>query len=157
MALVAVVCNDADGREVLARVIERAGHEVRRLDGSDGALGLLRTERVDRVLLDLHDPETSNQVLLERLVRPDELDRGDDRAGSGQGPGLRNEGPPIRTIVIGSDDGDARAAWWAGADHWLARPFPARRLTDVVDEVVARPEHERLAHRIAELAHLPST
>ncbi len=62
-----VIDDNASNRDLLARHLERAGHEVAEAASGHGALRLLEAEEVDLVLLDLVMPDMNGLEVLSRL------------------------------------------------------------------------------------------
>jgi class 3 adenylate cyclase len=104
--LVLVVDDDEANREVLARRLGRLGFAVRQAENGRVALGLMATEPIDLVLLDLNMPELDGYQVLEA--------RRDD-------PRLRD----IPTIMISAsaDTESVVRCIQMGADDHLGKPF----------------------------------
>jgi DNA-binding response OmpR family regulator len=121
---VVVASDDADARELLSRVMARAGHDVEQVGDSGSALDALS------------DPPRLALLALFADDRAIELVR-DIRA---------VEDPIVAAvpIVVVTDDGStATAAAVAGADGTLTRPFHADELTGELEAVLARSPEER--------------
>ena len=67
MASLLIVDDDADGREVLCRFFEKAGHQVSCVSNGKEALSAVLANIPDLVLLDLYMPEMDGAGLLEVL------------------------------------------------------------------------------------------
>jgi DNA-binding response OmpR family regulator len=120
MARILVVDDEVSLRDVLARLLEREGHEV--LTAGDGVEGLRlwRERGAAVVILDIHMPRSDG---IETLVQ------------------LRALAPALPVIVISGGDqtralgllGDARLL---GATRTLAKPFSLSELTAAVNSVL---------------------
>jgi DNA-binding response OmpR family regulator len=129
-AVVAVVNDDPDACEVMARLLEQDGHQVIRIhDAGEAVAGA--SGRVDLLVLDLMEAgHGANLALLERI-------RGaHDRRVRG-----------ARAVFIGRSESNALFSWQSGADGFLSRPFHADDLRREVTAVLGRPENERAAYR----------
>jgi DNA-binding response OmpR family regulator len=126
-ATVVVAADDATVGEVLARIIEAAGHEVVRLAAPSGLAEAIASASADGVLLDLGST-TADQL---RSLRTG----GTERAGS------------VRAVAICTGPASALLAWQAGADAVLTRPFAAEELRDAMHEVLAAGDDGRQARR----------
>lgn len=67
MAYLLVVDDDLDGREVLCRALEKAGHEVKCVSNGQDALGSILERRPNLIVLDLFMPQMDGVSLLEIL------------------------------------------------------------------------------------------
>ncbi len=71
MANVLMVDDDADVAEMMAFVLERAGHEVRRaVDGEDG-LRILHEVHPDVIVLDVEMPRLTGPEMVRRILLQD--------------------------------------------------------------------------------------
>jgi len=125
---VVVAGDDADSRELLARVMARAGHEVEQVDAPNTALDALAAAPRQALLA------------LFRADRAVELTK-DVRAADDPAVAA------VPIVVVTDDDPTARAATVAGADGALTRPFHADELTGELDAVLARSPEERAESR----------
>ncbi|HEY4376051.1 MAG TPA: response regulator [Acidimicrobiales bacterium] len=135
-ARVLVVNDDPDILEVVARALESAGHAVSRCPDHDAAVGAVGVSAPDIVVIDLPGSGAGVGLLESLRTRPEATVR------------------DTRVLVIGSGPANATAAWQAGADGFLVRPFHARELAAQVDDIVARPDLARATHRATQLAAL---
>ena len=127
---VVVAGDDADARELLARVMARAGHGVEQVDAPAAALdALTATPRLALLALFHGD----GAVVLAQDVR------------AAADPGVAT----VPIVVVADDDPTAQAATVAGADGALTRPFHADELTGELDAVLARSPEERAENRDA--------
>ena len=114
-----LVADDAPSLHLLLRRI-LDGHEVVEAGTGDEALDLLRAAPVDVVVLDVNMPGRDGLGVC-REIRRDPL----------------HEGTRVIVIAaIGTPD-DERRAIEAGADAFLAKPFSARRLVELVNALAA--------------------
>jgi CheY-like chemotaxis protein len=67
MAYLLIVDDTADSRDVLARVVSHAGHEVESVPGGREAIRSILTRTPDLLVLDLLMPEMDGPALLEIL------------------------------------------------------------------------------------------
>ena len=133
-ATVIVASPEADVCEVLARVVEAAGHHADRVTKLEGVTRAVVASGADALLL---DAGAANLDLLKELRTHDEP-----------------LASAVRVIVIGSGPASARLAWQAGADAVLHRPFAATEIGAAVTATVGRSDTERLSERAAQLAAL---
>jgi adenylate cyclase len=104
--VILVVDDNAENREMLARRLERQGHEVRAAAGGGEALAMLAAAAADLVLLDVMMPDLDGYEVLARLKAD---------------PALRD----IPVLMISSlDEVDSVARCIElGADDYLPKPF----------------------------------
>jgi DNA-binding response OmpR family regulator len=129
---VLLVCDDPDAQELLSRLLTAQGHDVHRVETPEGAVRhLLATPRRGAVL-SLSGP-TANRQLLEKI--------------------RDHPNQPVAEVAIVLLDDDVAAgpaAWDAGVDGFLARPFHADQLATELQEALDRPLAGRQAHREAQ-------
>lgn len=106
-------------RRMVSFTLKSAGHEV--LEAPDGAsaLALLRTQRVDLIISDIHMPNM-NGIDLTRQVRTM--------------PQFRTT--PILLLTTESDPGKKNEGRAAGATGWIVKPFSQEQLLAVVAKVL---------------------
>ena len=115
-----VVDDTEDMRDVMVRMVERAGHvAVEAGDGVEATLAL-STDRYDVMLLDLSMPRMSGEDVVRWLqAHPDRADG-------------------MRTVVVTAWAGDRRGTLQElGITTVFAKPFRLRNLTDLIAEVIA--------------------
>jgi len=108
MATVAVVNDDADAREIVARVIERDGHTVLRVDDAASASQAVGDGRPTLAVIDIHHggPAASRTLLGELRAEP--------------------ESAAVRAVLVGRSEGAGLLAFQAGADRLPGPPLPRR-------------------------------
>jgi DNA-binding response OmpR family regulator len=120
VAQILVVDDDPAIRQLLADVLELEGHEVRpAADGLD-AVREIEAARPDFVVLDVMMPHLDGYGVL-RAIR---------RSGAAPVPVL------MLTAAAGADA--ASRAWADGADYYLAKPFSADEVINLINGVLAR-------------------
>jgi signal transduction histidine kinase len=105
-ARILVVDDNADNRDLLARQLDRDGHEIVHAASGPQALELVATQELDLVLLDIMMPEMNGFEVLRRLKASE--------AGS--------RVPVIVISARGDLDGVVRSIE-AGAEDYLTKPF----------------------------------
>ena len=110
-------------REMVARNLREAGYEVREAHDAPSAWKLLRTSRVDLVLLDWMLPGASGYELLRRLRR--------------EGDPTEREVPVI-LVTARADEPDRVRGLDAGADDYVVKPFSPRELRARVRALLRR-------------------
>ncbi|UPG86467.1 ATP-binding protein [Luteibacter aegosomatis] len=114
-----VVDDNAANREIVGRILERAGHVATFCASGDEALARLATDTFDVIFMDLHMPGSSGWDVLGRIDSA-------RRAG---------EVPPIVMLSADSSHDAVRIAFKAGARAYLTKPIAAQRLLDVIESV----------------------
>ena len=123
--------DDADSVELLARLMDAAGHEVMVADSQMEVLGQVAAGAVTCVLLDMTRSGTgdANNVIV----------------------GLRSSVHQLHVdvpiVLCGSRAVNAIFAWDSGADEVLRRPFRPEVLEDAIESAVGRPASERAGYR----------
>jgi len=128
-ATVAIAAGDEAARELLLRIVERAGLAAAPLGVSTTDLTALAAAGADLAVLDL-DADAPAVVEAVRSHR--------DAAVAG-----------LRLVVLADGAAVGRRAWQAGADGFLARPFHHDRLVATLRDVLDRPDSARAAVRRA--------
>jgi len=124
-----VADDNPTNREVLGKILERAGHTVTLAHDGEQALDAMEREPHDLVLMDRNMPVMSGVEALQALR-------------------LMTRGRPRVPVVMLSADATPEAkreALEAGADGFLAKPIEAMRLLDEVQALAARPDAARRA------------
>lgn len=114
-----VVDDNAANREIVGRILERAGHEPTFSASGDEALARLATDTFDLIFMDLHMPGSSGWDVLGRIevIRRTEVV------------------PPIVMLSADSSHDAVRIAFKAGARAYLTKPIAAQRLLDVIESI----------------------
>jgi DNA-binding NarL/FixJ family response regulator len=135
-----VIDDDEHDRALVARMVQRAGHEPACVDTPEGGLEMARTERFDVALVDLSMPGTDGVAAL-RLLR------------------LAHPELPL-LVVSGYDDRPhVIEAVAAGADGYVLKTDLGERLQGAIDEVTTGggPMSSRIAHFVLEELRLDGT
>lgn len=131
---VVVANDDPTVCEVLARVVEAAGHTaVRVTDPLQVTAGVLSAP-ADALILDLGPRNVAQLRLL----------RGGDHPRSTQ----------CRVVVISTGPASSLLEWQADADAVIVRPFRAELLQAALAEALARPQDQRRPTRLAQIEAL---
>lgn len=120
--------------EVLARIVERGGHEAIRVTEAEQVSGAVLSAGADAVVLDLGAPNVDQLRAL--------------RSGGSQ------RGEEVRAVVITTGPATALLAWQVDADAVLTRPFAADALEEVLAAALARSDDDRRALRDHQLTAL---
>lgn len=135
-ARVLVVHDDADGAELLVRILGVAGHEVARAHDFDEMSDVLVTPPVpDCVVLDINAGGIGGNLKLLDAVR-------------------NHRDPEVaaaRVVLVATNASSAMFSWQAGIDEFLPRPFHADDLLTAVSEALERPDDDRRHHRRRQL------
>jgi DNA-binding response OmpR family regulator len=116
-----VLCAD-DDRDILTLLVlrlERAGFRVAQAVDGEQALSLARELRPDVIVLDVMMPRLSGTEVVGAL-------RGDESTA----------GMPVVLLSARAHEADVARGLEAGADAYLAKPFQAPELIDVVERLV---------------------
>jgi two-component system phosphate regulon response regulator PhoB len=121
MARVLVIDDDEDIRFLVARRLERAGHDVS--EASDGTIGLALIDAgaPDLVVLDWIMPGLTGIDVLERIRAVDATR------------------PRVLMLTARTQESDVALAREAGADAFLTKPFTAPELLDAVGAALPSP------------------
>lgn len=121
MALILVVEDEADIRQVLSYNLGQAGYQVLTADRGSTALDLARKERPALVLLDLMLPDISGLDICRQLKSD---------------PSLRQV--PVIMLTARSEEIDRVVGFELGADDYVVKPFSVRELVLRVQAVLRR-------------------
>jgi two-component system sensor histidine kinase RpfC len=124
-----VVDDNAANREIVGRILERAGHEAIFSASGDEALERLAANEFDLIFMDLHMPGSSGWDVLGRI---DVIRRTESV-------------PPIVMLSADSSHDAVRIAFKAGARAYLTKPIAAQRLLDVIESIAAERRLEETA------------
>lgn len=131
-----MVNDDRGGCELVARICEANGFEVRRAhEHGEALLSITRDGvTVDGIVLDFTSGGTSTSLKLLDSIR-----HGDEAARK------------VPVVILSASANNRLFAYQSGADAFLVRPFHADDLVAEVRAVLARGDDEREAHREAQL------
>lgn len=122
-ALHILLAEDTPANQRLATaILERNGHAVSIANNGREALAALKRERFDLVLMDVQMPEMSGIEATEQ-IRSDEARKGGHI--------------PIVALTAFAMEGDEERCLAAGMDAYLAKPFQAQQLLDILKRVLA--------------------
>lgn len=121
MALILVVEDETDIRQVLSYNLAQAGHKVLTAERGSVALELAQKDPPDLVLLDLMLPDTSGLDVCRRL-------KGD--------PALKQV--PVIMLTARSEEIDRVVGFELGADDYVVKPFSVRELVLRIQAVLRR-------------------
>ena len=115
-----LVCDDErEIRNIIRLVLERAGYEVVEADRADVATSFLRSNRdVDLCIMDYMMPEKSGVEAAAEIREFSSI--------------------PIIFLTAKSLESDKEAAYGAGADDYIVKPFAARELVMKVEAFIRR-------------------
>ncbi len=127
MAKIFVINDEPDLVDIVAMVLQAAGHEARVCTEGLKAPEIARRYCPELILLDWKLRETDGGRVLSRL-RADEMTRS------------------IPVIIMSASQEGPMRAREAGADAFLPKPFAAERLVDVVAEVLKGSSNDARCH-----------
>ncbi|HYN93926.1 MAG TPA: response regulator [Pilimelia sp.] len=116
MTLILVAEDEPPVREIIVRVLERAGHRVHPVADGESALRAVREHRPDLVLTDVDMPLINGFLLCDEIRRDPE-----------------SANVPVVLVTGLVDPGDLRAVE-VGASAVLAKPFTGPQLLAMVAE-----------------------
>jgi DNA-binding response OmpR family regulator len=124
MAQILVVDDDPAIRQLLTDVLEMEGHEVRTAPDGLAAVRTLEVLRPDCVVLDVMMPGLDGYGVL-RSIRA-------------------QDGDPVPVIMLtaAAEPDTAVRAWTDGVDYFLAKPFKADQVLDLIDALLG--DHLRI-------------
>lgn len=111
VARVLVIDDDAELRVLVARALERAGHEAALAATGRAGLDLARSLRPDAILLELELPDVAGPQIARSLSTD-----------------LRTRAIPFLFVSARSSEHDRVAGLELGADDFVAKPFNVREL-----------------------------
>src|SRR2546422_7586609 len=127
-----LVDDDASVLRAIGDYFERIGYEVWRDGTGEQALDTFHRERPDVVLLDLHLPDSSGLVVLERL---------------------RREGAAVILLTGQGDIETAVKAMQLGAENFLTKPVDMTHLSAAIARVAEKVRLSRQNARLRALDH----
>ena len=132
MAIILVVDDDVDVITTIKKSLTRDGYQVTCATSSDAALQVLPGQRPDLVLLDIAMPGIDGIELCQQLrANPDTARL------------------PILFLTVSEDMQSKTAAFNAGADDYLVKPFDLQELNLRVKALLLREEPGMLADHAA--------
>ena len=129
-----VVSDDHDACELMARLLEREGHDVDRLHEESSVVPALLEHPRQAVLVSFSGGSSTNLKLVDSIRTHDDDDVKET---------------PVVLVTI--DEKNRVYSWQSGVDGFLVRPFHANDLVRTMSETLARSPEERASHRRAEL------
>jgi DNA-binding response OmpR family regulator len=130
MAIILVVDDDVDVSSTIKKSLARAGYQVTCASNSQAALQILSSIRPDLVLLDIALPGIDGIELCRRL-RANPI----------------TATLPILFLTVSGDMQSKTAAFNAGADDYLVKPFDLQELSLRVKALLLREQASSLADR----------
>jgi DNA-binding NarL/FixJ family response regulator len=128
-----VIDDDEHDRELVARMVSKAGHEAAVVDSPEGALEMARAEKFDVALVDLSMPGTDGVTALRMF---------------------RRSHPDVRLLVVSGYDDRPHVigAVAAGADGYVLKTELGERLQGAISEVAhgGGPMSSKIAHYVLE-------
>jgi DNA-binding response OmpR family regulator len=118
MAQILVVDDDPAIRQLLTDVLEMDGHEVRIAVDGLAAVRTLEVLRPDCIVLDVMMPGLDGYGVL-RSIRSQDGDQ-----------------VPVIMLTAAAEPDTAVRAWGDGVDYFLAKPFGADEVLDLVDRLL---------------------
>jgi DNA-binding NtrC family response regulator len=118
MALILVIEDEENIREVIAEMVEQFNHQARLAATAADAVEMIKEERPAAILLDIVLPDATGTVLLDRLRKllPD---------------------VPIIMVTANANEDLARETLKRGAFDYIIKPFTIERLRTVLEAALA--------------------
>ena len=126
-----VIDDEADVRDGIKRVLDRAGFSVRAIDNATDAMTELERQATDVVITDIIMPKVNGVDAIERIVREFPRVRIVAISGGGNFDVTGYQPAAITTTAY------LAAAKRAGAHFILTKPFESRELIEAVEQVMA--------------------
>jgi DNA-binding response OmpR family regulator len=117
MARILVVDDDPAIRQLLTDVLEIEGHDVVVACDGEAAVDTFERGRPDFVVLDVMMPHLDGYGVLRRIRE-------------------RGEPVPVLMLTAAAEPDTATRAWADGVDYFLAKPFAADEVTNLVNGVL---------------------
>jgi CheY-like chemotaxis protein len=131
MNRILVIDDEADVRDGIKRVLDRAGFSVRVVDNAADAILELKRVGADVVITDIIMPKVNGVEAIEHIVREYPMIRIVAISGGGNFDVTGYQPAAITTTAY------LAAAKRAGAHCILTKPFESRELIDAVEQVMA--------------------
>jgi two-component system cell cycle response regulator DivK len=128
-ATVLYVEDNEYNRKIVRQLLSRTGYRLQEATDGEAALGMVRTERPDLILMDVQLPKMSG-LDVTRALRDD--------------PATANV--PIIVVTSFALSGDDQRAMAAGASAYIAKPYSPRELLALINTFLAgAPSEEKRA------------
>jgi two-component system, cell cycle response regulator DivK len=128
-ATVLYVEDNEYNRKIVRQLLSRTSYRLREAADGEAALGMVRTERPDLILMDVQLPKMSG-LDVTRALRDD--------------PATANV--PIIVVTSFALSGDDQRAMAAGASAYIAKPYSPRELLALINTFLAgAPSEEKRA------------
>ena len=121
MAIILVVDDDQNLRELLTDILSNNGYKVQAAQDGRAALDALKKSRFDLVILDMHMPNVNGIDVL-KVMRVS--------------PATRKL--PVLMCTSETLIREVEAAYQAGADGYVVKPYSAAKLLDKVAETLKK-------------------
>ncbi len=108
-----LVDDDADTRQLVTMIVEKAGHKIQTAGHGQDALTLLEHETFDIILLDIMMPDVDGLNVLESIRRVSTA--------------------PVIMLTALSDAGIMEQSYFMGADDYIVKPFAMSKLLERID------------------------
>jgi DNA-binding response OmpR family regulator len=118
VARILVVDDDPGIRQLLTDVLEIEGHDVTVAGDGQAAVQTLDAHRPDFVVLDVMMPYLDGYAVLRRIR---------ERTG---------DPVPVLMLTAAAEPDAAARAWADGVDYYLAKPFAAAEVTNLINGVL---------------------
>lgn len=110
-----LVDDDADTRQLITVILERAGYTVQSTGHGQSAILLLGHEKIDLVLLDIMIPDVDGLSVLEAIRKVSKA--------------------PVLMITALSDARIMEQSYLMGADDYIVKPFSSHKLLERIDRL----------------------
>ena len=120
MARILVVDDDPAIRQLLTDVLEIDGHDVQAADDGLAGVRTFETMRPDFVVLDVMMPHLDGYGVLRRTRE------------------FEGDPVPVLMLTAAAEPDAASRAWADGVDYYLAKPFSADEVTNLINGVLRR-------------------
>ena len=110
-----LIDDDADTRELVTMMIEKAGHKVQTTGHGQAGLMLLEHEKIDIILLDIMMPEVDGLSILESIRKVSQA--------------------PVLMLTALSDARIMEQTYLMGADDYIVKPFTMNKLLERIDRI----------------------
>jgi two-component system response regulator CpxR len=117
-----IVDDDPTINAMIADILTLDRFEVTRVHDGDEALGALRSDRYDVVLLDVMLPGQNGLEILKEIRAAADLST-----------------TPVVMLTAKADDDSAWAGWRAGCDYYMTKPFDPSELIAILHRLVPTP------------------